>query len=100
MSAENPISPEMESRFSEAARQLGAEHGSERVTPFVADDHPDGGYGRTVTGYTSYLEWEDGVNLLMAALHVPVPEADEGPWFDTCWRITHEYMGAYDAARA
>jgi hypothetical protein len=68
------------------------------VTPFVADDHPDGAYGRTVTGYTSYLAYQDGVLLLMAALHVPVPEADQGPWSDACWRIADEYKDAYDAA--
>ena len=98
MSAENPIGPEAESRFAEAARKLGAEHGSARVTPFVAGDHPDDGYGRTIDGYTSYLTYEDGVLLLMAALCVPVPEVDHGPRFDACWRIAREYTDAYDKA--
>jgi hypothetical protein len=47
---------------------------------------------------SSYLAWEDGVNLLMAALGVRVPEADEGPWFDACWRVAHNYIDAYDGA--
>jgi hypothetical protein len=100
MGTENPISPGAESRFRQAARRLGAEHGSAGLTPFVTDNRPEGDYSRTVTGYTSYLAYEDGVLLLMAALDVPVPEADEGPWFDACWRVAREYTDAYDSALA
>lgn len=98
MNAANPISAAAESGFRQAARLLGASHGAARLTPYVADDRPEGDYSRTVTGYTSYLAWEDGVNLLMAALGVRVPEADEGPWFDACWRVAHDYIDAYDSA--
>ena len=98
MNAVNPISAAAESGFRQAARLLGASHGTARLTPYVADDRPEGDYSRTVTGYTSYLAWEDGVNLLMAALGVCVPEADEGPWFDACWRVAHDYIDAYDSA--
>lgn len=98
MNAANPISAAAESGFRQAARLLGASHGAARLTPYVADDRPEGDYSRTVTGYTSYLAWEDGVNLLMAALGVRVPEADEGPWFDACWRVARDYIDAYDSA--
>jgi hypothetical protein len=79
MNAANPISAAAESGFRQAARLLGASHGAARLTPYVADDRPEGDYSRTVTGYTSYLAWEGGANLLMAALGVRVPETDEGP---------------------
>lgn len=91
VNAVNPISPAREDEFRETARRLGAEHGTARLTPFVAEDRPAGDYARSVTGYTGYLLHEDGVLVLLAALGVPVPETDEGPWFDACWRIAHAY---------
>jgi hypothetical protein len=98
MKAGNPISTAAESRFRQAARQLGAAHGSAGLTPYVADDRPEDDYSRTLSGYTGYLAHEDGVLLLMTALGVPVPEADEGPWSGAYWRIAREYTDAYDSA--
>lgn len=94
----NPIREAAEARFCEAACQLGAAHGAAWQTPFVASDRPGDDYSRTIGGYTSYIEHEDGVILLMTALGMPVPEAEEGPWFDACWRVARAYMTAYDSA--
>lgn len=98
MNEENPIGAAAESRFAEAARRLGTVHGAAWLTPYVAADRPDDDYSRTVGGYTSYIEHEDGVVLLITALGMPAPEADEGPWFDACWRVARAYMAAYDSA--
>lgn len=96
---ENPITSQAEALFRQAARQLGARHGAAGATPYVAAERPAGDYGRSPAGYTAYLSWEDGVLLLLPALGVPVPDADEGGHVDACWRIAAAYMDAYDTAR-
>jgi hypothetical protein len=85
--------------YKQAARLLGTEHGTASLTPYVDPARPDGDYSRSPGGYTSYLRWEDGYRLILAALGIPPRHTGPADANMAPWAIGRAYTIAYDNAR-
>jgi hypothetical protein len=82
----------------EAARQLGAEHGQARITPFGVPGHAYPGSGRDGDpSYPEYVYWDEGSARLLDALGETGDTTGEN--YPSRTALVNAYCDAYETAR-